>query len=266
MVDFISKECYNIEDFRRIIAILRSENGCPWDREQNHASIRRNLLEEAYEVCEAIDEQDTVHLREELGDVLMQVIFHARIEEELGSFNLDDVADTACKKLILRHPHVFADTKVSGTGEVLSNWDEIKKQEKSQKTATDTLNSVAKSLPALWRAEKIQSKAAKAGFEWKSVSDAIAKLREELDELEEAVALGNEGEIANELGDVLFAAVKVGKFTDTDPEYALHNSCEKFISRFAAVESAATSAGKKLEACTLDEMMELYKIAKKQEK
>ena len=166
MVDFEYKKYYNINDFRNIIAILRGENGCPWDREQTHASIRRNLLEEAYEVCEAIDENDPEHLREELGDLLMQVIFHARIEEEAGRFNLDDVADGACKKLINRHPHVFGDLEVKDSRQVLQNWDNIKRVEKSQKTTASAMDDVARSLPALWRSEKMQNKARKVGFDW----------------------------------------------------------------------------------------------------
>ncbi|MGI6029795.1 MAG: nucleoside triphosphate pyrophosphohydrolase [Candidatus Heteroscillospira sp.] len=266
MVDFVRKECYDIEDFRKIIALLRSPGGCPWDREQDHASIRRNLLEEACEVCEAIDEQSVPHLREELGDLMMQVIFHARIEEEKGNFDLNDVADEACKKLILRHPHVFGDVKVSSTGEVLDNWDAIKRVEKSQRTTADAMDSVAKTLPALWRADKIQSKAAKAGFDWKNVSEALAKLREEVAELEEAVKNGEKTEIDEELGDVLFAAVKVSRFTGTDSEMALHASCGKFNRRFRYVEDSAAAAGKNTGDCSLEELIELYNQAKKQEK
>ena len=264
MVDFERKECYDVEDFRKIIELLRSPGGCPWDREQDHKSIRRNLLEEACEVCEAIDEESVPHLREELGDLMMQVIFHARIEEEKGNFDLNDVADEACKKLILRHPHVFGNVQVSGTGEVLDNWEAIKRVEKSQDTVTDTLESVAKTLPALWRAEKIQKKAAKSGFDWKSVSDALAKLREEVQELENAVLSGVEADIFEELGDVLFAAVKVGRFTESDPEMALHNTSNKFISRFKSVEDAALASGRELNDLSLDEMIALYNRAKSQ--
>lgn len=156
MINFEYKEHYTVEDLREITRILRHPGGCPWDIEQTHESIRRNFIEEAYEVAEAIDEGSTPHLKEELGDVLLQVVFHASIEEDAGRFDLDDVADGICKKLIYRHPHVFAGQKTDSVGEVLVNWEELKRQEKGQATATDTLNSVARSLPGLWRAEKIQ--------------------------------------------------------------------------------------------------------------
>ena len=188
MINFEYKEHYTVEDLREITRILRHPGGCPWDIEQTHESIRRNFIEEAYEVAEAIDEGSTPHLKEELGDVLLQVVFHASIEEDAGRFDLDDVADGICKKLIYRHPHVFAGQKTDSVGEVLVNWEELKRQEKGQATATDTLNSVARSLPGLWRAEKIQSKAEKAGFEWPNVQAAMDKLEEELNELKTAVA------------------------------------------------------------------------------
>ncbi len=266
MLEFERKECYNVEDFKKIISILRSENGCPWDREQTHESIRRNLLEEAYEVCEAIDEGSVDHLREELGDLLMQVIFHSQIETEIGNFNLDDVADTACKKLILRHPHVFSGLEVADTSEVLTNWDEIKRAEKSQKTTADAMKSVAKSLPGLWRAEKLQSKAAKVGFDWNDIDEALLKLREETDELYDAVASGDSERIFDEIGDVLFAAVTMSRFAKIDPETAIANTCEKFISRFEFTENLATAKGKKMEDCSVEELIELYNLSKIKEK
>ena len=170
MVDFQYKEFYDINDLREIVRILRAPGGCPWDAEQTHTSIRRNFLEEAYEAVEAIDEGSPEHLQEELGDVLLQVVLHARMEEEAGNFDLNGVADGICKKLIYRHPHVFGDVQVSGTGEVLSNWEELKRKEKGQATDTDALSAVARSLPALWRAEKVQKKAKKAGFDWPDVT------------------------------------------------------------------------------------------------
>ena len=157
MINFLQRDKYGFEDLIRIMEILRSEGGCPWDREQTHESIRMNFIEETYEVIEAIDRKDTTLLREELGDVLIQVVFHAQIEKELGSFNIDDVADGVCKKLILRHPHIFGDVKVSGSGEVLENWDNIKRREKGQ-NAFDALDSVARSLPALMRAESFRQR------------------------------------------------------------------------------------------------------------
>ena len=258
MVNFEYKSAYDIADFRKIIAVLRSPGGCPWDIEQSHESIRRNLLEEAYEVCEAIDEGSADHLREELGDLLMQVIFHARIEEEKGNFDLDDVADEACKKLIYRHPHVFGDLNVSGSDDVIKNWDELKRSEKSQTTVTKTMTDVAESLPALWRAEKIQKKAQKVGFDWPDVGGAMDKLHEETTELEQAQAEDDRNHIEEELGDLLFAAVNVARFTGIDPETALHKSCDKFIKRFNYIEEEAQKRGKDLKNMTLDEMEVIY--------
>ena len=262
MVNFEYKCAYDLNDFRKIIEILRSPGGCPWDIEQTHDSLRRNLLEEAYEVCEAIDQNDPEHLREELGDLLLQVIFHARIEEEKGSFNLDDVADSSVKKLIFRHPHVFGNIDVSGSEEVLKNWDELKREEKSQTTVTKTMTDVAESLPALWRAEKVQKKAKKVGFDWPNVSGAMDKLHEELEELEEAQAEGNSAHLEEELGDILFAAVNVARFSNIDPEAALHRSCEKFIKRFNYIETEAAKNGKDLKDMTLEEMDALYNAGK----
>ncbi|MDO4515666.1 MAG: nucleoside triphosphate pyrophosphohydrolase [Bacillota bacterium] len=256
MINFEYKNSYTVEDLREIVRILRAPGGCPWDIEQTHESIRRNFIEEAYEVAEAIDEGSPDHMKEELGDVLLQVLFHASIEEDAGRFNLDDVADGICKKLIFRHPHVFAREEASSVDEVLVNWEELKRQEKGQKTDTDTLNSVARSLPGLWRAEKIQSKAEKAGFEWPNVQAAMDKLEEELGELKEAVARNTN--VEEELGDVLFAAVKIARFFQIDPEKALDGTCEKFIRRFAGVESAVTAQGKTMKDLSVDQLMVLW--------
>lgn len=263
MINFERKNCYGVNDLKKIVEILRAPGGCPWDREQDHQSIRRNLLEEAYEAAEAIDEEDAEHLREELGDVLLQVVFHARMEEEAGSFTLDDVADGICKKLIYRHPHVFGDVTVSGSGEVLRNWEELKQKEKHQKTAADSVEAVAKSLPGLWRAEKIQKKAAKVGFDWPDVSGALDKLTEELDELKTAIA--QKSNMAEELGDLLFAAVNVSRFIGTDSEEALGAACVKFSRRFRQVEEAASAQGKALKDMGLAEMDALWDSVKIQE-
>ena len=244
--------------------LLRRPGGCPWDREQTHESIRRNFIEEAYEAVEAIDEKSPAHLQEELGDVLLQVVFHAQMEREQGGFSLDDVADGVCKKLILRHPHVFGDVRVADSAQVLTNWDAIKRVEKDQKTVTDSLNAVARSLPALWRAEKVQKKAAKAGFDWPDISGALDKLEEELAELRQALQSG-EG-VEDELGDVLFSAVNAARFAGVDPEQALTGSTDKFIRRFSGLEQAALTAGRKLEDMTLDEMEDLYQNEKEHEK
>ena len=256
MIDFEYKSSYGMEDLRNIVRILRSEGGCPWDREQTHESIRREFIEEVYEVIEAIDEKSPEHLREELGDVLLQVVFHARIEEEQGRYDLDDVADGICKKLILRHPHVFGDTRVSGSAEVLQNWDKIKRVEKHQSTVTSSLESVAKSLPALWRAEKLQKKAAKAGFDWVSVEGAMDKIDEEAGELREVRS--DRDRAAEELGDLLFSCVNVARFLKVDPEEALRAASDKFLTRFARLENAAMSRGLQLEDMTLEQMDEIW--------
>ena len=260
MIDFTFKDTYDFDDLVEITRILRAPGGCMWDREQDHHSIRRNFLEEAYEAVEAIDNEDPELLREELGDVLFQVTFHSQIEREEGRFTIDEVIDDICKKMIYRHPHVFGTVEVASTGEVLQNWDELKKTEKHQESAADTLRAVARSLPQLIRADKVQSKAAKTGFEWPGIEGAFAKLHEELDELERAVA--GDGDPAEELGDLLFAAVKVARFLKVDPEEALERTTDKFISRFAAVEDGAAQQGRTLGEMTVDEMMALWNAAK----
>ena len=262
-MDFSLKENYKFEDLLKIMEILRSENGCMWDRAQDHHSIRRNFIEETYEVCEAIDNEDVDLLREELGDVLLQVVFHTRIEEEKGTFNIDDVADGICKKLIYRHPHIFGSVDVASTEEILNNWDELKKAEKGQESTTDTLNSVARSLPALIRAEKVQHKAAKVGFDWDDISGALEKVQEELDEVKRAA--NGDGDLPEEIGDLLFAAVNVARFADTDPEGALNATTEKFIRRFSYVERAAAAQGKSMEDMTLREMDDLWNEGKSKE-
>lgn len=258
MVDFQYKDSYDVNDLVEIVRILRSPGGCPWDAEQTHESIRRDFLEETYEVAEAIDEGSTEHLKEELGDVLLQVALHTRMEEEQGNFNLNDVADGVCKKLIYRHPHVFGDVSVSGTGEVLTNWDALKRKEKHQATHTDALNSVARSLPALWRAEKVQKKAKKAGFDWPDVSGALDKLSEELTEFKAAVA--ENSNVEEELGDLLFSAVNAARFVKVDPETALQKATEKFIARFRRVEELA--GDRPMEDMDLAELDKLWEQAK----
>ncbi|MCI8593827.1 MAG: nucleoside triphosphate pyrophosphohydrolase [Oscillospiraceae bacterium] len=260
MLDFEYKDSYSVKDLVDVIRALRGEGGCPWDREQTHESVRRNLLEEAYEAAEAIDEGSREHLKEELGDVLMQVVFHACIEEEQGGFDLDGVADGVCKKLIYRHPHVFGDVQVSGSGEVLDNWEVLKRAEKKQETHTDALNAVARSLPALWRAEKVQKKAKKAGFDWPDISGAMDKLSEELDELKAACT--GSGDVEEELGDLLFSAVNVSRFLKIDSEMALTRATEKFITRFAKVEQAAVAQGKAMEGMSFAELDKVWDAAK----
>lgn len=257
VLDFLCKESYDLRDFVALVSYLRSPNGCPWDQVQTHESIRRNFLEETYEACEAIDAGDLVHMREELGDVLMQVLFHTDIEREAGHFDIDDVADAACKKLVYRHPHVFRRDEPDAP-----DWDTMKQRERAQTATAEAMDSVARSLPALWRCDKIQAKAAKTGFEWPDVHAALDKVDEETRELRAAVASGDAEAIGDELGDLLFAAVKVARFAGIDPEQAAHAACEKFIRRFSAMETAAANDGTALEQCTLAQMLTLWQQAK----
>ena len=257
VLDFLCKESYDLRDFVALVSYLRSPNGCPWDQVQTHESIRRNFLEETYEACEAIDAGDLVHMREELGDVLMQVLFHTDIEREAGHFDIDDVADAACKKLVYRHPHVFRREEPDAP-----DWDTMKQRERAQTTTAEAMDSVARSLPALWRCDKIQAKAAKTGFEWPDVHAALDKVDEETRELRAAVDSGDTEAIGDELGDLLFAAVKVARFAGIDPEQAAHAACEKFIRRFSAMETAAANDGTALEQCTLAQMLSLWQQAK----
>lgn len=261
MINFVRKPQYGYEDLLEIIRLLRSEDGCPWDKAQTHQSIRRGLLEEAYEAAEAIDNDDPALLKEELGDVLMQVVFHADIESDAGRFTIDDVCDGVVKKLLFRHPHVFGSECEDSPESVLVSWDKLKRQEKGQKTVADSMDSVARSLPGLWRAEKLQNKAASAGFEWPDVQGALDKLEEEVAELRRAVE--EDGDVPEELGDVLFAAVKVGRFCACDPEDAVNGTCEKFIRRFRAVENGAAAQGREVSQLSLEEMTALWNEAKR---
>lgn len=260
MIDFEYKDSYGVADLERIVSILRAPGGCPWDREQTHRSIRQNMLEEAYEACEAIDQADADHLKEELGDVLLQVALHAQMEKEQGSFTLDDVADGICKKLIFRHPHVFGDVNAENVGQALNTWDAMKRVEKSQSTYTDTLQSVARSLPALWRAEKVQKKAKKAGFDWPDAQGAVDKLSEELGELKSALA--GDGDVAEELGDLLFACVNVARFVGADPEQTLTAATDKFVARFALVEQKAKTLAPDMKDLPLETLDKLWEEAK----
>ncbi len=253
---------YDMDDYRALIRFLRSPEGCPWDRAQTHESIRRNLLEEAYEAAHAIDSQDRENLREELGDLLMQVLLHAQMEEERGAFDLDDVADTACRKLIFRHPHVFADAAASDPDSALITWEARKRMEKGQDTVTESMVSVPENLPALWRAEKVQKKAAAVGFDWPDRSYTIMKLREETEELAAGMAADDRENIAEEIGDVLFSAVNAARSCGIDPEAALHAACRKFIRRFEFMEKRAAEKGKSIPELSLSELERFYQDAR----
>lgn len=262
MTDFKEKDSYTFTDLVEIMKLLRIE--CPWDRVQTHQSIRRNFIEETYEVLEAVDNENTELLKEELGDVLLQVIFHTEIEREKGHFTIDDVADGICKKLIFRHPHIFKNKKINSTEEVLNAWDDLKKIEKGQKSTTDSLVSVAKTLPGLIRSEKIQAKAAKVGFDWPDTEAALQKMQEET--LELTTAIREDSNKEEELGDLLFAVVNVARFLKIDPEGALEKTCDKFIRRFSYVEQQVKSQNRNWEDLTLGELCSLWDEKRNEEK
>lgn len=236
MVDFIQKNSYNIDDLIEIVRLLRGKNGCPWDMEQTHKSIKSDFIEEVCEAIEAIDLGDTELLKEELGDVLLQVVFHCQIETENKNFSFDDICDGICKKMIVRHPHVFGSVTVSDSGEVLKNWDNIKQKTKGQETYAETLESVAKSLPALMRAQKVGKRAARAGMDFKSAEDSMKCMDSEIIELYDAFHNGTQAEIEEELGDVLFSCVNTARLLGIDAEQALTGAVNKFIKRFTQTE------------------------------
>ncbi len=261
---FPAKERYSIEDLREIMAILRAPDGCPWDREQTHESIRSNLLEETHEALEAIDRRDMAGLREELGDVLMQVVFHAQMEEETGGFTFDDVVDEVSKKLIVRHPHVFGDAHAADTAAVLQNWDAIKRRTKGEGTTqADLLRNVPRALPALMRAGKVQNRAKRVGFDWSELNGAWEALESERAELAAAIAAGEGAAVEEELGDLLFSAVNVSRFLHVDAEQALTAATDKFIRRFSRMEQLAERAGRTLADASLEEMNGWWDEAKR---
>jgi tetrapyrrole methylase family protein/MazG family protein len=242
-IEFEFKERYNINDLVEIVAILRSENGCPWDKVQTHESIRKDFIEEVYEVIEAIDLKDPELLREELGDVLLNTVFHAQIETENSNFNFDDVCNDICQKMIVRHPHVFGDVSANTTDQVLNNWDKIKMHTKGQNTYTETLQSVAKSLPALMRADKVGKRASKAGMDFQSVEDTLQCVESETLELKNAIESNVNEDIYEELGDLLFSCVNLARKLNIDPERALVDATNKFTDRFSKTESLIRSNG-----------------------
>jgi len=257
-----AKKRYDFDDLLAVMERLRGTGGCPWDREQTHESLKQYLVEEAYEVLEAIDEEDMDKLCEELGDVLLQVVFHSRIAQERGDFDVNDVVHGITDKMIKRHTHIFGDDVCETSSEVLQNWEEIKQKEQKLATITDTLKHVPKHLPALMRSFKVQDKAARVGFDWDSVEGAINKVNEELREFLDVYKTENYGKIIEELGDLLFAVVNVCRFKNVMPEFALCDTTEKFIRRFEYIEQKALEQGKKLQDMTLDEMDRLWNEAK----
>lgn len=262
--NFEFKDKYTAADLVKIIALLRAPGGCPWDREQTHESIRKNFIEETYEVVEAINKKSPEMLREELGDVLLQIVLHTQMATEEGVFTFDDVCDGICKKLIVRHPHVFGNVEVSSTGEVLTNWDAIKMQTKKQKSVSESIESVPRELPALMRAQKIQHKAAKAGFDWDDISGALDKVYEEAGEVKDALHDGSAGHTEEEIGDLLFACVNVCRFAHVDGEEALTAATDKFAARFKITERLARENGVDMKSAPTEELDRLWNEAKKQ--
>lgn len=253
--------------FDRIMQImrrLRAPGGCPWDAEQTHTSLKRYLLEEAYEVIEAIDSGSDELLQEELGDLLLQPVFHAAIAEERGAFTMEQVMATLADKLIRRHPHVFGDQEIASSEAQIANWEKIKKEEKGEERRS-ALSGIPPHLPALMKAQKITEKASRVGFDWEHVDQVMAKVLEELHEFEEAMAQGSQERMEAELGDLLFAIVNLGRFLALDPEEALRKTISRFQSRFNHIEDRLHANGRQLQKTSLDEMEQLWQEAKKME-
>ena len=243
---------------------LRGPGGCPWDAEQTHESLTRYLLEETYEVIEAIDAGSPEHLKEELGDLLLQPVFHAAIAEEAGTFTMADIIETLCDKLIRRHPHVFADMHIADSAAQIENWEKIKKLEKGEERKS-ALSGVPHHLPALLKAQKVTEKAARVGFDWEHVDQVMAKVLEELHEFEEAMIDGNTEQMESELGDLLFAIVNLGRFLSINPEEALRKTINRFQQRFAYVEDSLHAQGRQMQNASLVEMDQLWEAAKEKE-
>ncbi|OON97574.1 MAG: nucleoside triphosphate pyrophosphohydrolase [Epulopiscium sp. Nele67-Bin005] len=263
-MDFELKESYKFEDLVAVMKVLRSKDGCPWDIEQTHKSIRNNFLEEVYEAIEAIDTDNTELLKEELGDVLLQVVFHAEIEAEVNKFDIDDVCNGICQKLIYRHPHIFANVTVNNSQEVLSNWEELKKKEKGHSTTSESMKSISTSLPAMMRAEKIQKKAAKVGFDFEDGHDALGKVKEEI--FEAIDALEGNGNLEEELGDVFFALVNATRHLGFDSDRLLSQTSDKFIRRFSYVEEKIIESGLEMKDASVDDMEKFWQEKKVLEK
>jgi len=254
--------------FDRLVAImerLRAPGGCPWDAEQTHDSLKRYLLEECYEVLEAIDQGNDDHLKEELGDLLLQPIFHASIAASRNAFTIDDVIDAISEKLIRRHPHVFGDMEIRTSDEQLKNWERIKQDEKGGERPS-VLSGIPPHLPSLLRAQKVSEKASRVGFDWSSVDQVMEKVLEELHEFEDAIGKNDQQRLEEELGDLLFSIVNLGRFLSLDPEDALRKTIDKFTRRFSHIESSLTALGRSLHDATLEEMEALWLEAKEDEK
>jgi len=252
----LSLQRYSFDDLCEIVTILRSNVGCPWDKEQTHKSLRKDFIEETYEVIEAIDTEDAKLLREELGDVLLQIVFHADIEHEEGRFDIEDVANDISAKLIHRHPHVFGELKLDNSDDVLANWDKIKGVEKQRNTLTDKLRSIPPMLPALMRAQKVGKKA--SFFDFPTVDEVYAKLNEEIEEVKEASLSGDKDAVMEEMGDLLLTVTSLARKLGVDSEQALFNATNKFLDRFEKVENAVVQQGKNVENMTMTELDEVW--------
>jgi len=261
-VDFEIKDKYNIDDLIQLVTVLRAPNGCPWDREQTHESIKKNFIEETYEVIEAINKKDAEGLKEELGDILLQVALHSEMERERGTFDFNDVANDICRKLVIRHPHVFGDVVAENEQQALNSWDNIKLKTKGIKNQSESMARVPRELPALMRAQKIQSKAAKAGFDWEDAAGAFDKLFEEINELKIALEQASQKDIEDEFGDVLFSCVNISRFLNLDCEEALTAATDKFMNRYALVERLARDNGMDMKNSSIEELDRLWESAK----
>ena len=252
------KEFYNIDDLVAIVKILRGDNGCAWDKEQDHHSIRMDVLEEAYEVMEAIDSDDSDLLKEELGDLLLQVVFHAELETEKESFDFDAVCDGICKKLIYRHPHVFGNIHVENSDEVLKNWDSLKSRSKGEETAAQRLESVPKLLPSLMRGQKVCKRASNAGLDLITKADAIENIKGVISQLEKSVYTSNDDGAEKNLGDLLFACCNLASLLKKDGEKALTMAINQFIMQFSDMEKTAMSRGITIDQMPSEELKALF--------
>lgn len=255
-----------MDKFERLVSImdrLRDKNGCPWDREQTRESLKPFLIEEAYELLEAIEENSPEKIKEEIGDLLFQLIFHARISEELGEFDIRDVLDSITQKMVSRHPHVFGNLNLESTEEVVQRWEEHKKRE--GKLRDSVLEGVPRALPSLLRAQRVQERASRVGFDWKEAGGVLEKIEEELEEFREALRSGEGRRMEEELGDLLFSIVNLSRFVNINPEEALRRTTDRFIRRFRYIETGARAMGRELDELSLEEMDRLWEEAKEKE-
>ena len=253
-----------IHELEKIMGRLRRRDGCPWDREQTHRSLKKYLVEETYELIDAIESEDDAQMIDELGDILLQVIFHCQIAKEDGRFRLQEVARQCCKKMIRRHPHVFGHTLAEDSAAVLKQWETIKKTESSNLNRTSALDGIPKYLPALTKAEKIQMKASKVGFDWASADDVVSKIEEELDETKRSLQQDDKNHVREELGDLLFAVVNLCRFVGESPEDTLLQAIDKFSKRFRFIEAELAREGEKPDACTMSVLERLWQESKTQ--